>query len=180
MLRYYDPLFTASAVANEPINTKEAYQLHLGLEQMRAPEILFQPSMIGSSQAGIAETIEFVLKGYSEETANALANNVFLTGGPTQIPGFRERMNKELLEMRPFQSKFSISLAKQPSLNAWLGAKKFCLSNDFDNYLLTYEDYQEKGGDYIKEHFASNFYVPLPAPLPSVDVPSESNESVLN
>lgn len=174
-LKYYDPLFIGSSSANEPVNTKEAYQLHLGLEQMRAPEILFQPSMIGSSQAGIAETIEFILKGYPEETATALANNVFLTGGPTRIPGFLERMNKEMLEMRPFKSKFSLSLAKQPSRNAWLGGKKFCGKDDFRSFCVTLQDYQEKGGDYIKEYYASNVYVPLPAPLPIVDPSVESS-----
>ncbi len=166
LLKYYDPLFAGSASLNEPINTKEAYQLHLGLERMRAPEVLFQPSMIGSSQAGIAETLEFVLKGYPEHTANILANNVFLTGGPTQIPGFLQRLNKEMMEMRPFQSKFSISIAKKHSLNPWLGARNFCLRSDFKNYMISAADYQEKGGDYFKEHFASNLYVPSPAPLP--------------
>lgn len=141
---------------------------------MRAPEVLFQPSMLGSSQAGIAETVEFILKGYSAEMANTLANNLFLTGGPTQIPGFLDRMNKELLEMRPFQSKFSISLAKQPILNAWLGASKFCSNNNFKNYLITAEEYREKGGDYLKEHRASNLYVPLPAPLPLTETSGES------
>lgn len=175
VLKYYDPLFTGSASPNEPINTKEAYQLHLGLEQMRAPEILFQPSMIGSSQAGIAETIEFILKGYSEEISNILANNVFLTGGPTQIPGFLERLNKEMLEMRPFMSTFSLSLATQPSLNAWLGAKKFWASDSKEHY-FTYQDYQEKGSDYLKHHFASNMYIPLPAPLPT-DSSVENNHT---
>lgn len=175
VLKYYDPLFIGSSSPNEPINAKEAYQLHLGLEIMRAPEVLFQPSMIGSSQAGIAETVEFILKGYSEEVANTLTNNVFLTGGSTQIPGFLERMNKEMLEMRPFKSKFSISLAKQPSLNAWLGASKFCLDEKFKDYMVTSEEYSEKGGDYIKEHFSSNKYVPLPAPLPANDTPADNS-----
>lgn len=147
---------------------------------MRAPEILFQPSMIGSSQAGITETLEFVLKGYPSDVADTLANNIFLTGGPTRIPGFLDRLHKELMEMRPFQSKFSVSLAEEPSLNAWLGAKKFCTSDTFNEHLVTYADYQEKGGDYLKEHFASNQYVPLPAPLPISDVTNDSiSENVL-
>lgn len=141
---------------------------------MRAPEILFQPSMIGSSQAGITETLEFVLKGYPADVADTLANNIFLTGGPTQIPGFLDRLHKELMEMRPFQSKFAVSLAEEPSLNAWFGAQKFCKSDSFNEHLVTNADYQEKGGDYLKEHFASNQYVPLPAPLPISDVPNDS------
>ena len=33
----------------------------------RIPELIFQPSMIGIEQAGIAEVIDFVLKKYSRE-----------------------------------------------------------------------------------------------------------------
>ena len=178
VLRYYDPLFNANCASSEPFNAKEAYQLHLGVEQLRAPEVLFQPSMIGSSQAGVAETLEFVLKGYPVEVANSLAGNVFLTGGPTRVPGFAERLRKELLEMRPFRSRFAVSLADEPSLQAWLGARRFCASDAFGRHLVTAADYRELGGDYLREHFASNEYAPLPAPLPVGDPANEGEAKV--
>lgn len=45
----------------------EAHQLHVGVERLRAPEILFQPGMIGIEEAGLAETIAYVLKQYTPE-----------------------------------------------------------------------------------------------------------------
>lgn len=33
---------------------------------------------------------------------------MFLTGGTALIPGFKERLEKDLLEIRPFQSKFNV------------------------------------------------------------------------
>lgn len=62
-------------------------QLHVGVEAIRAPELLFQPSMIGSSEAGLAETINYVLKLFTSEEQLLLANNVFLTGGISKFPG---------------------------------------------------------------------------------------------
>lgn len=48
---------------------------------------MFQPSMMGNLEAGLAETMEYVFKHFSEEDQLLLANNVFLTGGCSQFPG---------------------------------------------------------------------------------------------
>lgn len=53
----------------------------------RAPELMFQPSMMGNLEAGLAETMEYVFKHFSPEDQLLLANNVFLTGGSSQFPG---------------------------------------------------------------------------------------------
>jgi actin-related protein 5 len=46
----------------KPVFNLAAYhQLSVGTERIRAPEIIFQPSLIGEEQAGIAETLHFVL-----------------------------------------------------------------------------------------------------------------------
>lgn len=57
--------------------------------------------MIGIGEAGLAETIDFVLKLFPAETQQRLVNNVFLTGGVAKLSGLRERLNKELMEIRP-------------------------------------------------------------------------------
>lgn len=62
-------------------------QLHLGVESIRAPELIFQPSLIGSSEAGIVETINFVLKQFSAEEQSLLVENIFVTGGCANFKG---------------------------------------------------------------------------------------------
>lgn len=44
--------------------------------------------MIGSTEAGLAETIDFVLKRFNDDEQLLLANSVFLTGGCASFPGF--------------------------------------------------------------------------------------------
>lgn len=63
------------------------FKLHVGVESIRAPEILFQPSMIGSSEAGLAETIEYVLKLFTSIEQQQLVDNIFLTGGCAHFTG---------------------------------------------------------------------------------------------
>merc|ERR1719334_264134 len=47
-------------------DSPEWHQVHLATETIRAPEILFQPSMLGLDQAGLAELIQFVLGKFPE------------------------------------------------------------------------------------------------------------------
>lgn len=67
--------------------------------------------------------------------------------------------------MRPFQSTHKVVMSKNPSLDAWCGARDFAGSNDFESYCTTKEEYYEMGGEYLKEHYASNNYFKSPAPI---------------
>lgn len=119
--------------------------------------------MIGVGEAGLAETIDYVLKLFPADDQQRLVDNLFLTGGLSKIPGLIERLNKELLEMRPFQSKFGVRIAKDPSLDAWRGARKFATAGNLQKFQITREDYAEKGGEFVKEYFAGNAYFPTPS-----------------
>ncbi|XP_038659526.1 actin-related protein 5 [Scyliorhinus canicula] len=143
-------------------NLAEYHQLHLGSERIRVPEILFQPSLIGEEQAGIAETLQYVLDRYSKEQQDELVQNVFLTGGNILYPGMKTRMERELLAMRPFQSSFQVSMAANPVLDSWFGARDWAVEyKDQAEGWITLADYEEKGGEYLSEHAASNVHVPM-------------------
>lgn len=73
---------------------------------------------------------------------------------------------RELQEMRPFQSKFNVTISKDPALSSWIGACELASRIGVtEDILITRQDYNEKGGDYLKEHRASNIYNPSPAPF---------------
>lgn len=170
----FEPLFSEETPEVEkpqvttvqPVFNLAAYhQLSVGTERIRAPEIIFQPSLIGEEQAGIAETLHFVLDRYPKAIQDTLVQNVFLTGGNVMYPGMKARVEKELLEMRPFQSSFQVQLASNPVLDAWYGARDWALDHLEDSGAwVTRKDYEEKGGEYLKEHCASNTYVPIRLP----------------
>lgn len=146
-------------------NLAAYHQLFVGTERIRAPEIIFQPSLIGEEQAGIAETLQYILDRYPKDVQELLVQNVFLTGGNMMYPGMKGRIEKELLEMRPFQSSFQVQLASNPVLDAWYGARGWALDHlDDEDVWITRKDYEEKGGGYLKEHCASNVYVPIRLP----------------
>ncbi|GFY52042.1 actin-related protein 5 [Trichonephila inaurata madagascariensis] len=165
VLAEYEREFSKSQI-NFSFNLAEYYQLQIGVERIRIPEILFQPTMVGIEQAGLAETIEMVLARYSLSDQQKLAENVFITGGCAKLPFIKERIETELLAMRPFQSKFSVQLADDPLFDAWKGARKWALHDDnLKKFAVTRQEYEEKGGDYLKDHMCSNHYVALPPPV---------------
>lgn len=55
-----------------------------------------------------------------------------------------------------------VSLASQPSLDAWFGAREWALKNESESHgWITRQDYEEKGGEYLSEHCASNIFIPM-------------------
>ncbi|XP_055625059.1 actin-related protein 5 [Toxorhynchites rutilus septentrionalis] len=143
-------------------NIAEFHQLHVGVEAIRVPEILFQPSLIGIQEAGLAGAIDYVLKLFPREDRPKLFGNIMLTGGCANIRGFKERLMRELQQMLPFQSVFNLRIVTNPTLDGWKGASKFATSEVFKKSLITRQTYDECGGEYLKEHPASNVYFPTP------------------
>lgn len=140
-------------------------QIHVGVELHRVPELLFQPSMIGSIEAGLVETIDYVLKLFSAEEQMILVNNVFFTGSCCKFPGLKERLERELTECRPFKSTHKVTIAEDPSLDSWMGARQFTLDNDLQEISVTRAMYDEFGGDYLKVHAAGNKFFETPSSL---------------
>ena len=55
-------------------------------------------------------------------------------------------------------------MSADPVLDAWCGARKWIKSvPDISAVSISRQEYDEQGGEYFKEHFASNLYVPTPS-----------------
>lgn len=78
--------------------------------------------------------------------------------------GLHDRLSREMLEMRPFQTPHKIYTAKDPNCDAWYGAREFANASDLPQFMITKQDYDENGGEYFKEHKASNLFCATPDP----------------
>uniref|UniRef100_A0A3P8T3J3 Actin-related protein 5 n=1 Tax=Amphiprion percula TaxID=161767 RepID=A0A3P8T3J3_AMPPE len=162
-------------VVQPVFNMAEYHQLFVGTERLRCPEILFQPSLTGEDQMGLMETLQYVLARYTPEQQEALVSNVFLTGGNMQYPGMKERVERELLAMRPFQSQFKVTMATRPALDSWFGARDWALEHPAGGSegWISRQEYEEKGGEYLSEHCASNAFLPMKIVKPVLARPAE-------
>lgn len=64
-----DPLDTFDAT-----NPQHTTRLHVNVERIRVPEVLWQPHLGGLDQAGLGEVVEYVLKGFNEKERERLTS----------------------------------------------------------------------------------------------------------
>lgn len=70
--------------------------MKLGRERFRAPEILFQPNLIGSGEVGVAEILFNTLQATDINTKVKFYKHIVLCGGSTMFPGFSSRLMREI------------------------------------------------------------------------------------
>ncbi|RMZ82402.1 hypothetical protein DV737_g2047, partial [Chaetothyriales sp. CBS 132003] len=157
--------FLRGAQPSDPESQREANQIHLNVERIRVPEVVFQPGIAGVDQAGIVEIIEGIVTGRFPDPRQqkALLKDIFLTGGNTSFESFEERLARELRAVLPADLPVNVRKASDPVLDAWKGAASWWSSSgasERESATVTRAEYFEKGSDYIKEHDLGNSLAP--------------------
>jgi len=136
----------------DPESAREAHQLHLNVERIRVPEVVFQPGIAGVDQAGLVEIAADILmqRISSSGDRDAMLKDVFLTGGNAKFQGFDERLQQELQACLPVETILGIRKAQDPLLDAWKGAAAWASEDGFAKQSVSREEYLEKGSDYLK------------------------------
>ncbi|KAL8828651.1 MAG: hypothetical protein Q9191_002466 [Dirinaria sp. TL-2023a] len=141
-----------------PESQQEIHQIHLNVERIRVPEIVFQPAIAGLDQAGIVEIAgDIINHGLSKPVErDSVLRDIFLTGGNTLFSGFEERLRRELRAVLPIDSPVAVRLASDPVLDAWRGAAQWSQEPGFKQSSVTRQEYLERGPEYMKEHNLGN------------------------
>ncbi|KAL2558137.1 Actin-related protein 5 [Forsythia ovata] len=160
-LREIDPTFifkaesgssTAEAPHFRPL-TKEDFQIILGVERFRCPEILFHPSLIGIEQLGLDEMAGKSIQGLLDKgrvSEERITNSILLTGGSCLFPGLSERLEAGIRMIRPSGTPIRIIKASNPIFDAWRGAAAYAAAMQFPQQTFSKMDYYEKGEDWLK------------------------------
>ncbi|KAF2473041.1 actin-like ATPase domain-containing protein [Lindgomyces ingoldianus] len=153
--------FLHGPYAYDPESQKEANQIHLNVERIRVPEVVFQPSIAGLDQAGIVEIAAGILAERLSDSPyrNDVLKDIFLTGGNTLFQGFEERLSNELRAVLPAELPLKVRRAKDCVLDAWRGAAKWAGKQESRPHFVTRAEFMEKGGEYLKEHELGNAYL---------------------
>lgn len=140
----------------DPESQREAHQIHLNVERIRVPEVVFQPSIAGVDQAGLVEIAADILnqRFTAEEDRTRLLKDVFLTGGNTLFKNFDERLRSELVGVLPTNARLSVRRAADPVLDAWKGAAQWAAGSELATSSISRAEYQEKGSEYLKVLFS--------------------------
>jgi actin-related protein 5 len=131
---------------------QEVHQIHLNVERIRVPEVIFQPSIAGLDQAGIVEIAADILTQRLSGAARQedFLRDIFLTGGNTLFQNFDERLREGLRASLPADAPLVTRRAQDPVLDPWRGAAKWAGGSAWKSAAITREEYLEKGAEYLK------------------------------
>ncbi|KAH8587565.1 actin-like protein [Bisporella sp. PMI_857] len=144
----------------DPASQREAHQLHLNVERIRVPEVIFQPTIAGLDQAGVVEIAADILTHRLNGVGSqeGFLKDIFLTGGNSLFRNFDERLREGLRGLLPAGAPLVTRRAKDAILDPWRGAARWAGGSAWSSAAVTREEYLEKGSDYLKEHDLGNAY----------------------
>ncbi|KAH6805673.1 actin-related protein 5 [Perilla frutescens var. frutescens] len=135
--------------------TKEDFQIILGVERFRCPEILFNPNLIGIDQAGLDEMVGISIRRLGSKGGGVeerITDSILLTGGSCLFPGMGERLEAGIRMIRPSGTAIKILRASDPILDAWRGASTYASAMQFPQQTFSRMDYYEKGEDWLRSY----------------------------
>lgn len=114
-------------------------------ERFRAAEALFSPSHLGLECAGIATMLYDSIMKCDVDIRKDFYNNVVLSGGVTLLPGFPERIEKELRALCPASMKVKIVAPPERKYGPWIGGSILASLSTFQQMWVSKLEYDETG-----------------------------------
>jgi len=121
----------------------------LSTERYQAPNILFDPSLIGSEEAGVADILVDSIMKSDIDLRSTLFSQVVLAGGSTLLPGFGDRMLYEVRSRSPSHTKIRISVPPERVNSAFVGGSILGSLATFKSMWTSKTDYEEYGSNIL-------------------------------
>ncbi|CAM8926087.1 unnamed protein product [Rhodiola kirilowii] len=133
--------------------TEEDFQIRIGVERFRCPEIFFNPNRIGIHQVGLDEMPCVSIRRLPSESKpiqETITSSILVTGGSSLFPGITERLEAGVRMSQPCGSTIKVARASDPILDAWRGAAAYAASPEFATQTIRKKDFYEKGEDWLR------------------------------
>ncbi|KAJ5683140.1 Actin-like protein arp6 [Penicillium macrosclerotiorum] len=159
LMRPHDPLLYAKkkkgALSGLSAEVLSEDVLVLGSERFAVPELLFNPGDIGMKQAGVPDMIIQSVSVLPPGLHAAFLANVLVVGGNAALPGFMERLEKELRQIASADCVVRVRRAEDPIRSTWLGGSRFASNREeLGKVAITRQEYQEYGSGWAGRRFA--------------------------
>lgn len=150
---------TGIGVSNTNTNTPkyklpDGTELSIGSARHRAPEILFNPSIIGAEYGGIQDCIYQCISKCDLDLRKDLYKTIVLSGGSTNIKNFGRRLVTEIQQKVP-KAKIKVYAPLERHLTAWIGGSLLSFLEGFRPMWITTKEYNEHGNSIL---FRKSFF----------------------
>ncbi|KAF3922409.1 Actin-2 [Arthrobotrys entomopaga] len=117
--------------------------LKLGAERFRAPEILFDPEIIGLEYQGIHQILVDAIARTDMDLRKALYGNIILSGGSTLTKGFGDRLLAEIRRLAVKEMKIRITAPPERKYSTWIGGSILAGLSTFRKMWVSIDDWHE-------------------------------------
>ena len=84
-------------------------KISLGVERFETAEGIFKPEVWGLDQAGVHVLVKKAVTECSLDVRREVSQSIFLSGGLTMLPGFKQRLEAELEKILPVRPRVHAS-----------------------------------------------------------------------
>ena len=116
-------------------------------QQIRCPEALFKPGMIGKEGNGIEKICFDSIEKSQSDIRKDLYQSIVLSGGNSMYNGLPERLTKEIRSLAPESMKEEVKVITSPERKfaAWKGGAILSSISTFESMCITKTEYEEYG-----------------------------------
>ncbi|KAI9883176.1 MAG: Actin-like protein [Watsoniomyces obsoletus] len=118
-------------------------RLKIGNERFRAPEILFDPELIGLEYPGIHQMIVDAINRTDMDLRKNLFGNIVLSGGTTLTKGFGDRLLHELQRLAVKDMRIKIYAPPERKYSTWIGGSILAGLSTFRKMWVSIDDWHE-------------------------------------
>ncbi|KAL0259382.1 Centractin [Diplodia seriata] len=128
-------------------------KLKIGAERFRAPEILFNPELIGSEYQGVHQLVVNAINRTDLDLRKDLFGSIVLSGGSTLTKGFGDRLLHEVQRLAVKDMRIKIYAPPERKYTTWTGGSILAGLSTFKKMWVEKDEWQENP-DIIHQKFA--------------------------
>ncbi|KAL8743102.1 MAG: hypothetical protein Q9190_004510 [Brigantiaea leucoxantha] len=128
-------------------------KMKVGAERWKAPEILFDPELIGLEYSGIHQIVVDAINRTDMDLRKSLFGNIVLSGGSTLCKGFGDRLLHEVQRLAVKDMRIKIFAPPERKYSTWIGGSILAGLSTFRKMWVNIDDWHEDP-DIIHKKFA--------------------------
>ncbi|KAF7508414.1 Actin-like protein [Endocarpon pusillum] len=121
----------------------DGQKIKIGAERFRAPEILFDPALIGLEYSGVHQMVVDAIQRTDMDLRKNLYANVILSGGATLTKGFGERLLGEVKKLAMRDTRIKIYAPPERKYSTWIGGSILAGLSTFRKMWISIDDWHE-------------------------------------